>query len=99
MDYFFQYGFSPFVRYYLLPSGKSVNIFTEAAYGWTKGDEQGGTSTSHQWSLSAGPTFFLNPHVAIEVALNYTNTAGHLYTYGNPESLGISIGFQIHLGK
>ena len=93
------YGFAPFVRYYILPAEKNINIFAEAAYGWDRNTVQGANSTSHQWSVSAGPSFFLNPHVALEVALNYSNTAGQLYESGHPETLGINIGFQIHLGK
>ena len=93
------FGFSPFVRYYILPATKTINIFTEAAYGWGRNTEQGANVTGHQWSISAGPAFFLNPHVALEVALNYTNTAGQQYTISNSETLGINIGFQVYLGK
>ena len=93
------FGFSPFVRYYFLPTAKTINIFTEAAYGWGRNTAQGGNITNHQWSLSAGPAFFLNPHVALEVAVVYTNTAGQQYTDGNPETIGINIGFQVYLGK
>jgi hypothetical protein len=96
------YGVSPFARYYFLSKTKNLNLFAQAAYGWnrTNGDGLGGANiNSHQWSFSAGPAFFLNPHVALEVALNYTNEAGQMYTDGNPETLGINIGFQIHLGK
>ena len=93
------FGFSPFVRYYILPAEKTINIFTEAAYGWGRNTEQGANVTNHQWSVSAGPAFFLNSHVALEVALIYTNTAGQHLTDGNPETIGINIGFQVYLGK
>jgi Outer membrane protein beta-barrel domain len=96
------YGVSPFVRYYFLPKTKSLNLFAQAAYGWnrTNGDGLGGSNiNSHQWSFSAGPAIFLNPHVALEFALNYTNMGGPDYSNGNPETFGLNIGFQIHLGK
>jgi hypothetical protein len=93
------YGFSPFVRYYILPPSKTINIFAEAAYGWNRDDIQGFHSTSHEWSVSAGPAFFFNPHVALEVALMYTNTSGQVFTSGNAETFGMNIGFQVYLGK
>ncbi|HEY2350290.1 MAG TPA: hypothetical protein VGH64_14835, partial [Puia sp.] len=94
-----EYGVSPFLRYYVLPSSKNINIFGQVAYGWNRVDAGGGNSISHEWSISAGPAFFLNPHIALEFALFYTNTGGASYTTGNGESIGLNVGFQIHLGK
>src|SRR5215475_15706489 len=33
-----QYGVSPFVRYYILPSSKLVNVFGQIEYGWNRVD-------------------------------------------------------------
>jgi hypothetical protein len=99
---FDEYGVSPFLRYYILPSSKNINIFGQVAYGWNRVDAQGmggASAISHEWSISAGPAFFLNPHIALEFALFYTNTGGASYTTGNGESIGLNVGFQIHLGK
>lgn len=93
------YGFSPFIRYYVLPVNKKVNAFIETAYGWSRESEQGGVIISNHWSFSGGPVIFLSRHVALEMALNFTTYSGEIYGSSHPGILGFNIGFQVYLGK
>ena len=93
------YGFLPFVRYYVLPADKNINVFAEVATGWGNAYQGGYSGNSHVWSISAGPAFFLNKHVALECALNFSNYSGSNYNSGDAQTFGMNIGFQIHLGK
>ena len=96
---FSYFGFSPFLRYYILPAVNTINVFAEVAYGWGGLNYNDFNNIYHQWSISTGAAFFLNRHVALEAALMYTNTSEKWNINGNPKTLGINIGFQVYLGK
>ena len=99
-SYSFSYfGFSPFLRYYILPVENTINVFAEVAYGWGGLNYNDFGDISHQWSISAGAAFFLNRHVALEAALSYTHTTERIPVNGNPKTLGLNLGFQVYLGK
>ena len=93
------FGFSPFLRYYILPAANTINVFAEVAYGWGGFNYNDFDVISHQWSVSVGAAFFLNRHVALEAAFNYSNTTEKFKINGNPKTLGLNFGFQVYLGK
>jgi hypothetical protein len=87
----------PFARYYFLPVTKSTNIFLEGHF--MAGSEKYNdfdASDKTQFGFSAGPVFFLNPHIGVETAVNWSSLK-----YGDSEGrfnvFGISVGFQVHL--
>jgi hypothetical protein len=85
------------LRYYILPAANTINVFAEAAYGWTGFYHRNSDAIIHQWSVSVGTAFFLNRNMALEAALNYTNITE--VRLGYPKTLGLNIGFQVYLGK
>lgn len=102
------YGISPFVRYYVLPASNKVNLFAEGSYGWASGKSKTSSgftnaSKSHAYTFSAGPVFFINQNVAIEISAGYTKSNSKQLDYvsskSEDKSLHVSIGFQIHLGS
>ncbi|MGN6614669.1 MAG: hypothetical protein ACTHKC_06475 [Candidatus Nitrosocosmicus sp.] len=99
---FSNYNIGPFVRYYFLPVDNPYNILTEISYQF--GNEKiettnstGNTSTNII-SFSAGPVNYFNSSVGIEFLLNYSST-GTTGNKGRANSIGLSIGLQIHLEK
>jgi hypothetical protein len=94
-----EFGFSPFLRYYFLPAANTINVFAEVAYGWGGFYYNEYDVISHQWSVFVGAAFFLNRHVALEAALNYTNITEQNHLNGYPKTLGLNFGFQVYLGK
>ena len=112
-------SFSPFVRYYFLPSSRKLNVFADVSYAYNNNKEKtniyqqfipsGGlpmvtASTtnnkykSHSYSIAAGPAFFLNPKVSVELTAGYSFTK---YSGGDQRgnSFLLGAGFQIHLNK
>lgn len=100
-------GVAPFVRYYI--PVKSFFIITEGSLGWqyskdsyefrdqftgaiTGSDEY--TYKHKDYSLAAGPAFFLNPHTSVEILVNYRHTDFQEY---DQASFYISVGLQIYL--
>ena len=94
---------SPFVRYYILPKMKKVNVFAETDFSFLRATE---TDLSGEYKLKkngsaytvlAGPVYFVNPHVALEftVAYNSSKYADDSY-FINTFMTGL--GLQIHLG-
>ncbi|MBX2921954.1 MAG: porin family protein [Chitinophagaceae bacterium] len=104
------YGISPFVRYYVLPASNKINLFAQASYGWGRGTMSSNYSegkykvNTNYFSFSAGPAFFINRNVAIELTAGYTQTDlkskydGSTSTSKN-KNFQAGVGFQIHLGK
>ena len=114
-------GVSPFIRYYLLPASKKVNLLAEASFSYlsqktvsesmqvtgdpndTTPDQamQSKSTTKNKlsnWGIVAGPAFFLNPKVSLELTVGYTfGKDGENDVKNNGVVAGI--GFQIHLGK
>ncbi|HVM88113.1 MAG TPA: outer membrane beta-barrel protein [Puia sp.] len=91
----------PFARYYF-GIGNNSKIFVQGNLAWGSqgyGGSQSGESIS-TYGFKAGPAFFLNPHVALELAVGYQSmkTKNDYYNYTTSD-FSISAGFQIHLGK
>ena len=113
-------SFSPFIRYYILPSSRKLNAFADASYTYSNNNEKtntyqvfttsGGLPTvssstnnskykGHSYSIAAGPAFFMNPKVCVELTAGYSFTKyeGNTNQKGNTFLLGA--GFQIYLNK
>lgn len=93
----------PFIRYYFLPAERNINIFADASASFGNYGSNDKLS-QNQFAVMAGPAIFLNEHAALEIALKYGSRGGDLYDdpTGDDDregSLGINIGFQIHLGS
>ncbi|MBC7949655.1 MAG: outer membrane beta-barrel protein [Chitinophagaceae bacterium] len=56
------------------------------------------SSTSNGFSIAAGPAFFLNPKVAIELSVGYTTSKGD-DSEAKETGILLGVGFAIHLGK
>ena len=93
------YGLGPFLRYYYLPVGKYVNIFSELSYqyGIIKTNQSSSTNNSNKLSGLAGCAVFFNSSVALEFTLGYSSFSYN--TAGKVKSLIAGIGFQFHLEK
>ncbi|MGG9970168.1 outer membrane beta-barrel protein [Ferruginibacter sp. SUN002] len=98
-DSYTQFGFAPFARYYFLPIGTNAKLFVNGKFGFGSWKPKTGDSESFtNWELSAGPAFFLNKSIALEVALAYGSEKWK--SDSDPtNSFGLKAGFQIHLGK
>jgi hypothetical protein len=89
--------FAPFIRYYFMPAANKVNLFADASYGF--GSIKYGESHSiNQFSIMAGPSIFLNPSAALEIGLGYSSQGGHMMGDSRLNTIGLKVGFQIHLG-
>jgi opacity protein-like surface antigen len=92
--------FLPFVRYYFLPSTKSVNLFADAGYGFGRYKNTTGSTTSSEGSyngfdLMAGVSSFVTPSVALRFGVGYGS-----FNYDNDDEYNevyVTIGFNIHL--
>lgn len=87
---------APFVRYYILPSAKKINLFGDVSYGFGSRGQSNKESYNY-FGAYAGPAFFLNEHISLDGGLYYKRYGGDAYpdTYS---SIGFRAGFQIHLG-
>lgn len=90
----------PFVRYYFLKeTNKRINFFAEGNYdlGYVKYSTYGQKNPIQLINFLAGPVFFLNSNVGLELTIGYFNND----TKGQPQKTGIhaGLGFQIHLGR
>lgn len=54
--------------------------------------------TAHAFALSAGPAFFINPSIALELTVGYS-LGKNEDQRGNNETFLVGAGFNIHLGK
>lgn len=74
-------GIGPFVRYYI-PAGEKLFLLTHAGYthsaikSITRSDDSESEykSTSNQFNIAAGATYFFNKNVGVEGLLNYQIT-------------------------
>lgn len=89
---------APFVRYYFLPIGDNAKLFGQGSFGFgsSKFDDDDESVSSTNWSIAAGPAFFLNQNVALETTLFYGSSKQKDVPAYN--TFGLNIGFQIHLG-
>jgi hypothetical protein len=97
----------PFLRYYLLPSSKKLNIFVDGAYNFGNfkyTPASSGTLVKYkvgEYAIKAGAAYFFIPEVALEFALGY---GYRKETYSEPNNytdtykgVNFKFGFQIHL--
>ncbi|RTL58588.1 MAG: hypothetical protein EKK37_09660 [Sphingobacteriales bacterium] len=89
------FNIGPFVRYYILPSGKIVNIITDASF--SHGFFSGGNN-SNTLSFYAGPVIYFNTSVGMEFLLGYSTIKNVGYA-GHDSRTQLAIGFQFHLEK
>jgi len=98
------YRLGPFVRYYLLPNEKYVNMFSEISYqyGITNTNQISSTTKSNKLSGLLGCAVFFNSSVALEFTLGYSSyrySADSFANTGRVKSVIAGIGFQFHLEK
>jgi outer membrane protein len=96
------FAFGPFVRYYFLPIGKNAKLFANGTLGFGSGSQKENgqsiaSTSSTVWQIAAGPSFFLNKHTSVEVALSYgANTEKEDGEKATENTFQIEVGFQIH---
>ena len=98
------YRLGPFVRYYLLPNEKYVNMFSEISYqyGITNTNQISSTTKSNKLSGLLGCAVFFNSSVALEFTLGYSSyrySADSFANTGRVKSVIAGIGFQFYLEK
>lgn len=91
-------GAGPFVRYYFFPVANRINLLGEGAYKFvrTYSTSEDKMRSGHVFSCGAGPAFFFNDAVALELTLNY-ETADPLYFLRPQNTLFVAVGFQFHV--
>lgn len=96
---------SPFVRYYFLHPAKMVNIFVDISYNNYKNKSTSlsqpsyNTSRSYGYTIAAGPSIFLNQHIALEFTVGYQSIIPKGYPLNKTTQFNTAFGLQIHLGK
>ncbi len=88
--------FGPNVRYYFTSLGKNAKLFGSGAFAFGNSKDGSDKVNATAWGLSAGPAFFLNKNVALEVTVGYSSAKVKDDT-NSTNSFGIQAGFQIHL--
>jgi hypothetical protein len=88
--------FGPNVRYYFTSLGKNAKLFGSGQYAFGSTKDGSDKISATAWGLSAGPAFFLNKNVALEVTVGYSSAKVKDDT-NSTNSFGIRAGFQIHL--
>ena len=90
----------PFIRYYLLPDDQRVNLFVDGNYVLGRNHISGSKGfTTHGYSLSAGPSLFLNSAVALELTLSYSQFHSNDVFNTKRKIFQAGIGLQFHLEK
>ncbi|HEU5053083.1 MAG TPA: hypothetical protein VFT78_08215 [Hanamia sp.] len=100
-----QFSGGPFVRYYFLNSNKVYNILADACYQFGSNQYLGAAHEKgklNTFSIMAGPEFFFNTAVGIEILIGYrqkVNSIDNSMNGWNSNKTGFqtTIGFQIHL--
>jgi len=99
--------YGPFVRYYFLDKGKSVNILADLSYQFGnvkfKGIDKG---SRNNFSIMAGPAIYFNSSVGLEFLFGYRyesekeTTTTHPNPYKDTKKgIQLGIALQIHLEK
>jgi hypothetical protein len=89
----------PAVRYYFAPLGSHAKLFANGSLGL--GSVKTGSSDPVNvaaWAVSVGPAIFLNQSIALELAVGYSS-AKVKDAADATNTLGVSVGFQIHFKK
>ena len=96
---------SPFARFYFLPPAKMVNAFIDISYNAYKNRYSSSqsptsqTNRSYGYTIAAGPSIFLNQHIALEFTVGYQATIPKGYSNSKTTQFNTGLGLQIHLGK
>lgn len=97
----FQYGLTPFVRYYYTqgggPSGRIFQEITAGIAGSSIKDNDEDEPVSLLIGVRGGYAHFVARNVAIEGILGYTYTKADIGSSTGGGGLGLSLGFQIYL--
>jgi outer membrane protein W len=97
-------GVTPFVRYYFLPKTNKINLLADASYTYGTAKvtnknppytETSSTTNQHAYTIAAGPAFFINRNIALEVTALYQVLK--IGTNSTQNTFMINAGFQIHL--
>ncbi len=94
------FGLGPFVRYYLLPNEKQVNILSEVSYqyGLIHTNSPSENLHTNKFLFSSGVAVFLNTSTALEFTIGYS-TLNYTNSSGRNNAVVAGIGFQFHLEK
>lgn len=90
------FSFNPFLRYYFLNIGTNAKLFGQGTFGFGSAKILGDSEPFTNWEISAGPAFFLNKNVAVEMALSY-GSVKFKDADDATNAFGAKVGFQIHL--
>ena len=96
---------SPFVRYYLLSQKQKFNVLVDAAYINFKSKSRFSNSSTtyferrNGYTISIGPSFFLNEYVALEFLVSYKQTKVKDTDDYKTNKFNTGLGLQIHIGK
>ncbi|MFN8247249.1 MAG: outer membrane beta-barrel protein [Ferruginibacter sp.] len=91
------FSFNPFLRYYFVELGPKAKLFGNGSFGFGSAKISGESESFTAWEISAGPAIFLNPHVALEIAVAYGSTK-FKDADDATNTFGAKVGLQIHLG-
>lgn len=98
-DNFFNYEFSPFVRYYFPTAASgSGRFFGQGDIGVT-GTSAANSDAALKVGANVGYAHFLNRNIALEVTAGYNYSESNFPNVDSQSGLGIAVGFQIYLGN
>ncbi len=99
-DNIWNYKVMPFVRYYF-PEGASETgrFFGQGAIGISGAEVAGESNTSFAFNINAGYSHFVSRNVALEAIVGYNYSKSNQSSASAHNGLGLSLGFQIFLGK
>ncbi|ANE49341.1 outer membrane beta-barrel protein [Flavisolibacter tropicus] len=92
---------APFLRYYFLkPTSKKINIFADASYGFgtRKSALADNANGINEFTIQAGPAFWLNEKIAIDATLAYNSQGGEGID-NRFNTIGLNFGFRLSLGN
>ncbi|MFN0031479.1 MAG: hypothetical protein ACKVOR_04900 [Flavobacteriales bacterium] len=97
------FGFGPFARYYFMSTDNDINFFVHPSFELTQSkndyaseDNDDTSYKTQQWAIAAGPAFFFNEYIAMELTANYVFAKQEQADPSN--YLRLQLGLQIHLG-
>ncbi|MGG5578372.1 hypothetical protein ACPDHL_13650 [Myroides sp. C15-4] len=99
-DNIWSYKVMPFARYYF-PEGASATgrFFGQGAVGISGAEIAGESNTSFAFNINAGYSHFVSRNVALEAIVGYNYSKSNQASATAHNGLGLSLGFQIFLGK
>lgn len=104
-----EYGYGPFIRYYLLSEEQIMNILVDLSYqhniiksGAISNEPESElsyyTTRRNIFQIRAGPVFYFNSSVGLETLLSYNYSTIQKYL-GQNRYFMFSVGLQIHLKR